>query len=102
METLHTDQSSPPDSSLLQEDSANAGQKIRTALRTRDTSLGKWAEEHGYKRDIAYYVVRHWAGRERQPLGGIGRQIMADLRAYLGPEIVPDVVSIPNPGRKAA
>jgi hypothetical protein len=83
-------------------------QRVRDALLARGTSLGKWAEAHGHKRETAYSVVRNWAGKTRQPLGGIGRQIITELRAELGSEILPDQTAVTttrpqsDPGRKAA
>jgi gp16 family phage-associated protein len=63
--------------------------KVRAALRTRGTSLRRWAIAKGYHPATAYQVVREWSGRSRRPLGGIGRSIIADLRAELGNDILP-------------
>jgi len=57
---------------------------IRAKLKERGKTLRTWALERGYAPRTAYYAVRRWAHRtDRQPLGGIGRQIMADLRRDL-------------------
>ena len=64
---------------------------ILQALRDRGSSLNVWAEARGYAPRSAYHAVKTWGGRtDRAPVGGISRSIMADLRADLGPEIVPD------------
>ena len=70
---------------------------VRAALRTRGTSLRRWAIARGYHPATAYQVVREWSGRSRRPLGGIGRSIIADLRAELGNEILPPPTGV---GRK--
>jgi hypothetical protein len=81
METLHSIQDAA---------GFSVAQRIRDALIARGSSLGKWADANGHKRETAYSVVRNWAGKNRQPLGGIGRQIIKELRAELGTEILPD------------
>lgn len=77
-------------------------EKILTALTERGSNLGKWANEHGYKGGTVYKSVSRWAGRtDRSPHGGLSRHIMADLRADLGPEVVPEprktTSTTPNP-----
>lgn len=47
-------------------------------------SLSAWAREHGYLPVTVRWVVRNWGHRIDPPHGGIGRQIMSDLRATLG------------------
>jgi hypothetical protein len=97
METLHSIQDAA---------GFSADGRVRDALLARGSSLGKWADANGYKRETAYWVVRNWAGKNRQPLGGLGRQIITALRADLGAEILPDLTPQsqpqPDPGRKAA
>lgn len=64
--------------------------RIRDALRKRGTSLNAWAAAHDYRPRTVYDAVQIWGDRtDRAPLGGISRSIMADLRADLGPEILP-------------
>lgn len=44
-------------------------------------SIEDWAKAHGYKAGTVRRVVYDWWHRgDREPLGGIGRQIMRDLR----------------------
>ena len=96
METLH---------SIQDQAEFAAAKRVRDALLERGSSLGQWADAHGFKRETAYSVVRNWAGRGRRPLGGISRQIIAALRAELGPEILPEPIPSPpasDPGRQAA
>ena len=70
---------------------AQAIKLIRHSLRQRGDSIPKFAERHGYAVRTVYQAVETWAGRtDRDPLGGISRSIMADLRAELGPDVVPD------------
>ena len=58
---------------------------IRAKLKERGKTLRSWALERGYAPRTTYYAVRRWAHRaDRQPLGGMSRQIMADLRRELG------------------
>lgn len=49
-------------------------------------SLSVWAEHHGYARNMAVYVVKQWAGKEKRPHGGIARHLMKDLRETLATE----------------
>jgi gp16 family phage-associated protein len=57
---------------------------IRTKLKERGKTLRAWALERGYVPRTAYDVVQRWGHRtDRKPLGGISRQIMADLRREL-------------------
>lgn len=66
--------------------------RIRGALKARGSSLNAWALAHGYPVRTVYSCVETWAGRtDRDPLGGISRRIMTQLRADLGDEIVPPV-----------
>lgn len=46
-------------------------------------SLGDWAVKNGFVRTTVYRTVIDWGGREKTPLGGINRQIMAALRALM-------------------
>lgn len=57
---------------------------IRAKLKERGKTLRTWALERGYAPRTAYYVVRRWSHRtDRPPLGGMNRQILADLRREL-------------------
>lgn len=56
---------------------------FKAKLRQRGTSLRRWALERGYPPRTAYIVVQRWGHRIDRPLGGVGRQIMADLRREL-------------------
>lgn len=57
---------------------------IKAKLKERGKSLRGWAIEHGYPPRTVQLVVQRWGQRsDRQPHGGIGRQIMADLRREL-------------------
>lgn len=65
---------------------------IQRALKDQGRSVNAWAAEKGYAPRSVYTAIETWAGRtDRQPWGGISRSIMADLRADLGPELVPEV-----------
>ena len=67
-----------------------SSQRIYAALRARGTSVPAWARAHGYQPRTVYQVIERWAHRtDRPPHGGMARQIIADLRAELGPELVP-------------
>lgn len=69
-----------------------AVRNIRQALKARRTSLNAWAKSRGYRVRTVYSAVETWAGRtDRAPHGGISQSIMADLRADLGNELVPEV-----------
>jgi hypothetical protein len=47
-------------------------------------SVESWAKAHGYQRAMANYCIRTWGQRtDRQPHGGISRQLMRDLRETL-------------------
>ena len=62
------------------------------ALRARGSNGRRWAADHGYHWRTVYSVLHVWVGRtDRRPHGGLARQILADLRADLGAELVPDV-----------
>lgn len=66
--------------------------QIMGALRSRGSSLRRWALGAGYGYTSVHRAVQTWAGRtDRRPHGGQAREIMARLRADLGPELVPDV-----------
>lgn len=67
-------------------------QRVKRALKERGSSLNAWARKKGYTPRSAYSAVDTWADRtDREPLGGISRAIMADLRKELGPKVVPRV-----------
>jgi len=73
--------------------------RIKAELRERGTSLFAWATDHGYPLSTVYTTVDRWAGRtDRTPHGGLARQIIEQLRADLGAEVVP----FQKPGRSAA
>lgn len=70
----------------------SAVRNIRQALRDRGSSLNAWAKDRGYPVRTVYSCVETWAGRtDRAPHGGVSRSIMADLRAELGSDLVPEV-----------
>ena len=57
---------------------------IKVKLKESGKSLRGWAIARGYPPPTVYSVVRRWGQRtDRKPHGGIGRQIMADLRREL-------------------
>ena len=43
-------------------------------------SVRAWAQAHGYLPVTVRRTIHWWGMRTDQPLGGIGRQIIADLR----------------------
>lgn len=54
---------------------------IKAKLKENGTSLRRWALENGYAPRTVHAVVRRWEHRaDRQPHGGIARQIMVNLR----------------------
>ena len=58
---------------------------IRAKLKEKGSNLKRWAEVRGYVPRTVQGVVRRWGHRtDRQPLGGLARKIMADLRRELG------------------
>jgi hypothetical protein len=67
-------------------DSYTAASRVLDALRARGTSARRWALERGYRPRTVYAAIRDWAHRAEAPLGGINRQVIADLRADLGPD----------------
>ena len=72
---------------------------IRGALLEKGYSgIADWARRHGHEERGVYYAIKRWGWRlDRTPHGGISRQIIADLRADLGADVVPEVT-----GRKQA
>jgi hypothetical protein len=67
-----------------------AAARILAALAERHGGVVRWAEARGYRWRTVYRVIEIWGPRrDRAPWGGIGRQIMADLRADLGADVVP-------------
>lgn len=57
---------------------------VKAKLRKCGKSLHAWALAHGYPPSTVYNVVQRWEHRtDRQPHGGISRQIMAELRREL-------------------
>lgn len=59
--------------------------EVRAALIMRGwNSVAEWAVAHGFVPITVRRVIYDWWHRaDREPLGGIGRQIMAALRAEL-------------------
>ena len=58
---------------------------IKAKLKERGKSLRGWAIERGYHPRTVSTVTQRWEQRtDRNPHGGIARQIMADLRRELG------------------
>lgn len=47
-------------------------------------SLAAWAKAHGYLPVTVRRVIYDWGQRPEQPHGGIGRQVMRDLKKTLG------------------
>lgn len=70
---------------------------IKKALAKDRWNLSSWARAHRYEKRTVYQTVERWAGRtDRHPHGDISRQIMADLRAQLGTDIVPEPIPSPT------
>lgn len=61
----------------------SADKDIKEQLRKRGTSLHAWAIKNNWPPRTVYTTVERWGHREDRPLGGIGRQIMADLKREL-------------------
>jgi len=60
------------------------------ALRGMGWTHRTWAAANGYKPGAVYACIRIWVPRtDRQPHGGIARQIREDLRRELGDALVP-------------
>lgn len=58
--------------------------QVRRALAARGwNSVGEWARAHGFLEGTVRRVVHEWGERDREPWGGIGRQVMAALRDEL-------------------
>lgn len=58
--------------------------EVKAALLLRGwPSLSAWAEAHGFLPVTTRRVVYDWWHRDSRPLGGIGRQIIAALRAEM-------------------
>lgn len=67
-------------------------ESIQAALRAQGRSLRRWALARGYPVTSVYVAVQTWAGRvDRHPQGGQSRQILAELRADLGADLVPEM-----------
>lgn len=59
-------------------------QYVRRQLLLRGwNSVDHWARAHGFLAGTVRRVVYDWGMRDKEPLGGIGRQVMAALRAEL-------------------
>lgn len=55
--------------------------EVKAALLLRGwPSVAAWAAAHGFMPVTVRRAVYDWWHRDREPLGGIGRQIMAALR----------------------
>jgi hypothetical protein len=71
--------------------------RIRAAFGARGQTMRKWSVERarllGYHEEGHYSMVvmtiKRWAYRTDAPKGAISAGIMADLRAELGPEVIP-------------
>ncbi len=63
-------------------------QEVRAALIMRGWhSVAAWAVAHGYMPiTVRRYIYDWWHRTDREPLGGIARQIGKDLRAEIGEE----------------
>jgi hypothetical protein len=59
--------------------------EVKTKLQARGwSSVAAWARAHGYLPVTVRRTVYDWGRRvDRDPLGGIGRQIIRDLRRTL-------------------
>jgi hypothetical protein len=65
---------------------------VHAALVLRGWSASSWARARGFKADTVRRVIHRWAGRtDRVPYGTESRQIIADLQADLGLQIVPGI-----------
>lgn len=63
---------------------AHPTQDLHSLVRSRGFSLPDFARRRGYLYHTVFVTVQRWGHRtDRQPHGGIARQIMADLRAEL-------------------
>ena len=48
------------------------------------SGVDEWAKAHHYKAPTVCVTLRNWGARtDREPHGGLGRQIMRDLRTTL-------------------
>jgi hypothetical protein len=71
--------------------------RIRAAFAARGETMRSWsvarARRLGYHEEGHYSMVvmtiKRWAYRTDPPKGAINAAIMADLRAYLGPDVIP-------------
>lgn len=63
--------------------------QVRSKLLMRGWySVSEWARAHGYKDGTVRRAIYDWGERDNTPLGGINRQIIADLRKELEEETV--------------
>ena len=59
-------------------------EQIDKALAASQTNLCAWAKKRRYKYTTVYNTVNRWAGRtDRTPHGGIAREIMKKIAAYV-------------------
>ncbi len=82
----------------LSDKSDDPMRRVRAALIARGTSLRvwafAWAKRHGRNPLASYSTVRvtisRWGHRrDRAPEGELARMILDDLRAEIGPELIP-------------
>jgi hypothetical protein len=67
-----------------------APKRILKALAKRYGGVKPWSAARKHSWRTVYRVIEVWGPRtDRAPWGGIGRQVMADLRADLGADVVP-------------
>lgn len=89
--------------------------KIRAALAARGLTIRSWsiarARRLGYLEEghhsMVAMTIKRWAFRTDAPQGAIAAAIMADLRAELGPDVIPPLKPVsdqakPAPKRRAA
>lgn len=58
--------------------------QIRAALALKGTNLRQWAIAHGHQYATVHTVLQRWAHRhDRDPLGGLSRIIIKELREEL-------------------
>jgi hypothetical protein len=54
-------------------------------------SVAQWANNHGYAEGTVREVLRRWSHKKCEPLGGVSRDIMRDIRKTLQDEITPEM-----------
>ena len=58
-------------------------QQVQNRLSRQNLTMAAWAAQEGFSRQVVHLTLKRWAGRNRQPHGGIAREIMTRLEKTL-------------------